>query len=81
MGLGLSGPLSLSLLHDASPPDRIGEVVGLRVMLMNSSQTAVPLFAGAIGAALGVAPVFWVLAAALLAGSYAIRHQWRRGKA
>jgi len=81
MGLGLSGPLSLSLLHDASPPDRIGEVVGLRVMLMNGSQTAVPLFAGAIGAALGVAPVFWVLAAALLAGSYAVRHQWRRRKA
>lgn len=81
MGLGLSGPLSLSLLHDASPPDRIGEVVGLRVMLMNGSQTAVPLFAGAIGAALGVAPVFWMLAAALLAGSYAIRHQWRGRKA
>lgn len=80
-GLGLSGPLSLSLLHDASPPDRIGEAVGLRVMLMNGSQTAVPLFAGAIGAALGVAPVFWVLAAALLAGSYAVRHQWRRRKA
>jgi len=81
MGLGLSGPLSLSLLHDASPPDRIGEVVGLRVMLMNGSQTAVPLFAGAIGAALGVGPVFWVLAAALLAGSYAVRRQWRRRKA
>ena len=81
IGLGLSGPLSLSLLHDASPPERIGEVVGLRVMLMNGSQTAVPLFAGAIGAALGVAPVFWVLAAALLAGSYAVRHQWRRRKA
>lgn len=80
LGLGLSGPLSLSLLHDASPPDRIGEVVGLRVMLMNGSQTAVPLFAGAIGAALGVAPVFLVLAAALLAGSYAVRRQWRRAK-
>jgi len=81
MGLGLSGPLSLSLLHDASPPDRIGEAVGLRVMLMNASQTAVPLFAGAIGAALGVGPVFWVLAAALLAGSYSVRRQWRRRKA
>lgn len=81
MGLGLSGPLSLSLLHDASPPERIGEAVGLRVMLMNASQTAVPLFAGAIGAALGVGPVFWVLAAALLAGSYSVRRQWRRRKA
>ncbi|MBI3374527.1 MAG: MFS transporter [Betaproteobacteria bacterium] len=80
LGLGLSGPLSLSLLHDASPPDRIGEVVGLRVMLMNGSQTAVPLFAGAIGTALGVAPLFWLLAASLLAGSYAVRRQWRRGK-
>jgi predicted MFS family arabinose efflux permease len=81
MGLGLSGPLALTLLHDASPPERIGEVIGLRVMLMNTSQTAVPLFAGAIGAALGVAPVFWALAAALLTSSYVVRHQWRRRKA
>ena len=80
MGLGLSGPLALTLLHDASPPDRIGEVIGLRVMLMNAGQTAVPLFAGAVGAALGVAPVFWALAAALLTGSYVVRHQWRRRK-
>lgn len=81
MGLGVSGPLSLSLLHDASPPERIGEVVGLRVMLMNGSQTVVPLLAGAVGAAVGVGPVFWGLAAALLAGSYAARGQWRRSKA
>jgi len=81
MGLGVSGPLSLSLLHDASPPERIGEVVGLRVMLMNGSQTVVPLVAGAAGAAFGVGPVFWGLAAALLAGSYAARNQWHRRKA
>lgn len=81
MGLGVSGPVSLSLLHDASPPERIGEVVGLRVMMMNGSQTVVPLAAGAAGAAFGVGPVFWGLAAALLAGSYAARHQWGRRKA
>ena len=34
-----------------------------------------------IGAALGVGPAFWVLAAALLAGSYSVRRQWRRRKA
>lgn len=35
----------------------------------------------AIAAALGVGPVFSVLAAALLAGSYSVRRQWRRRKA
>ena len=78
MGMGVSGPLSLTLLHEAAPPERLGELIGLRVMLMNGSQTVVPLLAGAAGATLGLAPVFWALAAVLLGGSYAVRGQWRR---
>ena len=80
LGMGLSGPLSQALLYDASPPERVGEVMGLRVTAMNVNQTVVPLAAGAIGAAVGVAPVFWALAAMLLGGTYATRAQWRRGK-
>jgi predicted MFS family arabinose efflux permease len=80
LGMGLSGPISQALLYDASPPQRVGEVMGLRVTAMNVNQTVVPLAAGAIGAALGVAPVFWALALMLLGGSYVTRAQWRRGK-
>jgi MFS family permease len=79
LALGLCGPLSQALLYEASPPDRVGEVMGLRVTAMNITQTAVPLAAGAVSATLGVAPVFWALAAVLLGGSFVTRTQWRRG--
>jgi len=80
MGLGLSGPMSQALTYDASPPERIGEVLGLRATLMNISQSAVPLISGAFGAALGVAPMFWMVGATLLGGCYATRRQWRYRK-
>ena len=51
-------------------------VQGLRLAIINGLQTAVPLTAGMIGAALGVGPVFWVVAGLLAAGCYAARHKW-----
>jgi MFS family permease len=77
LGMGLAGPLSQALLYDASPPERVGEVLGLRVTAMNINQTVVPIAAGAVGAAVGVAPVFWALAALLVGGTYVTRAQWR----
>jgi len=41
----------------------------------NLAQTLVPLLSGAVGAALGVAPVFGAVAAAMLAGAW-----FNRGK-
>jgi hypothetical protein len=55
-------------------------VLGLRATMMNISQSAVPLVSGAIGAALGVAPVFWMVGATLLGGCYATRKQWHHRK-
>lgn len=81
LGMGLSGPLSQAMLYDVSPPERIGEVMGLRVTAMNITQTVVPVASGAVSAAFGVAPVFWALAAVLIGGSYATRGQWREGGA
>ena len=72
-GLGLSGPMSTALLYDASPPERVGEVVGLRITMANLAQTFVPLASGAVGAAFGVAPVFWVVAALLFTDAYSNR--------
>jgi len=66
MGLGVSGPMGQALLYDASPPERVAEVIGLRVTLQNACQAGVPLASGAIGTVTGVAPVFWVLSAMIL---------------
>jgi MFS family permease len=78
LGMGMAGPLSQNLLYDASPPDRVGEVMGLRVTVMNATSTVVPLMSGAISAAVGVLPVFWLLGAMLVGGSYLRRAQWHQ---
>jgi len=72
-GLGLSGPVATTLMYDASPPGRVGEVVGLRMTVANTGQTLVPLFSGAVGAAFGVGPVFWVIATLVMVDIYSHR--------
>lgn len=68
LGLGAPQPMVLTLLHQSAPQGRAAEALGLRTTLINSSQTLMPLVFGALGAALGVAPLFWGMAAAMLAG-------------
>lgn len=63
--LGCGQPLTLTLAYNNSPPGRSGEVTGLRLFINNVTHIGVPLAAGALGAALGVAPVFWTSAAIL----------------
>jgi hypothetical protein len=80
MGLGVSQPIVLSLLHRLVPPDRTGEAVGLRMVLVNGTQTLLPGAFGAIGGVFGVATLFWGMAL-LLGGSlfYVARGTDRRG--
>jgi MFS family permease len=75
--LGSGQPMVMSLLHVHTPAGRIGEAVGVRMSLVQSSQVAVPLLFGAMGASLGLAPVFWSVGACLAAGG----HFARRGLA
>jgi MFS family permease len=77
-GLGLTGPISQAILYDVSPPDRIGELLGLRVTMLNASHAFMPILSGSIGAAVGVAPVFWLVAGFLFWGGFAIRDEWHR---
>jgi predicted MFS family arabinose efflux permease len=67
-GLGCAQPMIMAVLYTASPPGRQGEVVGVRTTLMNASHTFLPLLFGAVGAALGMGPVFWTMSALLLSG-------------
>lgn len=75
LGLGSAQPVIMSLLYAASPPGRQGEAVGLRTSLLNGSHTLIPLVSGAASTAVGMAPVFWVLAALLLGGAWFARRQ------
>lgn len=70
LGVGLGGtqPMIMALLFNTAPAGRGGEAVGVRTLLLNVSQAGMPLVFGALGAALGMMPVFWAMAAALLGG-------------
>lgn len=77
LGLGAPQPVVLSLLHDHAPTGRAGEAVGVRILLINMSQTVMPLLFGAVGATLGILPVFWSTAGCLLAGGWIARRRAR----
>lgn len=73
LGLGAPQPMVLTLLHEAAPPGRAGEALGLRTTLINTSQTIMPLVFGALGTALGMSPLFWGMAGILLIGGIATK--------
>lgn len=70
LGLGAVQPAMMSALHHVTPADRHGEALGLRTMLVHSSTLAMPLAFGAMGAAVGIAPIFWLMGLALSTGSW-----------
>jgi MFS family permease len=70
--LGCGQPLTLTLAYNAAPPGRSGEVTGVRLTVNNVTHIGVPLAAGALGAALGVTPVFWTSAAILAATGWIV---------
>ncbi|HET9664025.1 MAG TPA: MFS transporter [Burkholderiales bacterium] len=75
LGLGLGGaqPMIMALLYNTAPPGRGGETVGIRTLLLNFSQTSIPLLFGALGTAFGMGPVFWAMALALGTGGFYAR--------
>ncbi len=73
LGLGSGQPMVLSLLHTHAPAGRVGEAGGVRMSLVNSMAFAAPLVLGAIGASIGLVPVFWSVGACLATGGYLAR--------
>ena len=69
LGLGMSQPMTLVLLHRLLPPARIGEAVGLRMSLIYATQSTLPVGFGALGASVGLVPVFWSMSVAIVAGA------------
>jgi MFS family permease len=77
LGLGLGGtqPLIMAMLYEKAPAGRGAEAVGMRTQLLNITQAGIPMIFGALGALLGMAPVFIAMGAALLAGAWYARRE------
>lgn len=73
LALGCSQPLTLNLAYNHSPEGRAGEVTGLRLTINNITHVGVPIASGAMAAAFGAAPVFWICAALLVTSGYLSR--------
>ena len=63
----------MTTLHRLTPRQRHGEALALRSMTINGASALMPLLFGVIGSALGAAPLFWLMAAAMTSGSLAAR--------
>lgn len=73
VALGSVQPAILASVLDAAPADRQGEALALRSMSVHLSMATMPLLFGAAGAAVGAPALFWVMAVALVAGSWRAR--------
>jgi MFS family permease len=60
IGVGCTQPLLMSMSFEQAPAGRTGEMTGLRLTANNFARIVMPLLSGALGAAFGAAPVFWL---------------------
>ncbi len=67
LGMGCGQPIITMLMYSYSPQGRTGEALGLRMSFIHLTKLVGPVVFGAIGSALGLAPMF-VLNAAVMAG-------------
>ena len=76
MAVGSVQPLVMSLLHQITPPQKHGEALAMRLLLINASSVAMPVLFGAAGGLIGVSSVLWFMGITVGLGtrlSYAIR--------
>jgi predicted MFS family arabinose efflux permease len=76
LGMGIGIPLTVILMFANAATGRSGQTLGLRLTANNLVRFGGPIVFGAVGSALGVAAVFWIVAA-IMAGGGALSRQWR----
>ncbi len=69
LGLGAVQPMIMSTLHQITPEARQGEALGLRLVAINGCSVVMPVLFGAMGTAVGVSLVFWVVGSAVGLGA------------
>lgn len=76
---GINVPITLSIVHEASPPSRLAEVLGMRSTVLNGVSVVAPLFLGALTTSIGLGAAALPMALMLMAGSrFAFRRQHKR---
>jgi len=75
LGLGCGQPLTMILSFNAAPPSRAAEAIAMRLAVSYGAHVVIPPVFGAIGAALGIAPIFWTCAILLGGGSVLMRRR------
>ena len=73
LALGSVQPMIMTRLHHITPHERHGQAIALRSMTINFASTVMPLMFGFVGAALGASALFWMMGAAVGAGSWQAR--------
>ena len=73
LGLGCGQPLTMILSFNAAPPGRSAEAIAMRLAVSYGAHIVIPPVFGAVGAALGLAPIFWTCAMLLGTGSVMTR--------
>ncbi len=73
LALGAVQPMIMTTLHQLTPAERHGEAIALRSMTINFSSALMPLLFGALGALVGASALFWLMGAAVGAGSWPAR--------
>jgi MFS family permease len=69
LALGCGQPLSMILSFNAAPAGRSAEAIAMRLAVSYGAHVVIPPVFGAVGAAMGLAPIFWTCAVLLGGGS------------
>ena len=67
IGMGIGIPLTVILMYAQSSAGRSGQTLGLRLTANNLVRVTGPVIFGAVGSALGLPAVFWIIAAIMTA--------------
>ncbi len=68
LGMGIGIPLTVIMMYASSAEGRSGQTLGLRLTGNNLVRVGGPMLFGSMGAVLGLAAVFWIIAAVLVGG-------------
>ena len=71
LGLTLGGvqPMILSTLQHITPPQHMGQALGMRLMTVSATSVTMPLLFGSFGSVIGVSALFWCAGLIAAAGS------------
>ena len=73
VALGSVQPMILSMLHHVTPPDRHGQALGLRMLIVNGGTVSMPTGFGVLAAATALAAPMWLMATLLMLAQWPAR--------